>query len=72
PAPYRPSECCFSFAKGPLRLAKLRSFHRTPKDCYNPAVVFETKNGTKVCANPEETWVEKRVESLQKRNGLDA
>ncbi|XP_010140359.1 PREDICTED: C-C motif chemokine 5-like [Buceros rhinoceros silvestris] len=38
-APYRPSECCFSFAKAPLRLANLKSFYRTPKECFNPAVV---------------------------------
>ncbi|NWI71574.1 CCL14 protein, partial [Todus mexicanus] len=70
PAPYSPSECCFNFMKAPLRLANLRDFYRTPKDCFNPAVVFKTKNGTKVCAKPEMPWVERAVERLQKKKGL--
>lgn len=39
PAPHRPSECCFSFAKGPLRLANLKGFYRMPKECFSPTVV---------------------------------
>ncbi|NXS39615.1 CCL14 protein, partial [Balaeniceps rex] len=69
PAPYAPSECCFSYIKSPLRLAKLKGFYTTPKECFSPAIVFETRNGTKVCANPEITWVEKAVERLQKKKG---
>ncbi|KFV94762.1 C-C motif chemokine 14, partial [Fulmarus glacialis] len=71
-APYAPSECCFSYTKSAFRLANLKSFYKTPKECFSPAIVFETRNGTKVCANPEMTWVERAVERLQKRNGLRA
>lgn len=39
PAPRRPSECCFGFAKAPLRLANLKGFYRTPKECFSPTVV---------------------------------
>ncbi|NXS67953.1 CCL5 protein, partial [Pandion haliaetus] len=70
PAPYTPSECCFSYVKSPLRLANLKVFYTTPKECFSPAIVFETRNGTKVCASPEMTWVEKAVERLQKRKRL--
>ncbi|NXI59542.1 CCL14 protein, partial [Chloroceryle aenea] len=69
-APYSPSECCFSFAKAPLRLANLKGFYTAPKECFTPAIVFITRNGTKVCANPKMSWVEKTVERLQKRKGL--
>ncbi|NXW19295.1 CCL14 protein, partial [Circaetus pectoralis] len=72
PAPYTPSECCFSYIKYPLRLANLKGFYTTPKECFSPAIVFETRNGTKVCANAEMTWVEKAVERLQKRKRLHA
>ncbi|KAM9623973.1 C-C motif chemokine 5-like [Morphnus guianensis] len=71
-APYTPSECCFSYIKSPLRLANLKGFYTTPKECFSPAIVFETKNGTKVCTNPEMTWVEKAVERLQKKKRLHA
>ncbi|XP_072727951.1 C-C motif chemokine 5-like [Ciconia boyciana] len=71
-APYTPSECCYNYVKSPVRLANLKGFYTTPKECYSPAIVFETSNGTKLCAKPEMNWVEKAVERLQKRNGLHA
>ncbi|NXJ54009.1 CCL14 protein, partial [Spizaetus tyrannus] len=72
PAPYTPSECCFSYIKSRLRLANLKDFYTTPNECFSPAIVFETRNETKVCANPEMPWVEKAVEMLQKRKRLHA
>ncbi|NXQ96714.1 CCL14 protein, partial [Sagittarius serpentarius] len=71
-APYTPSECCFTYIKHPVRLANLKNFYTTPKECFCPGIVFETRNRTKVCANPEVTWVERAVEWLQKRKGLHA
>ncbi|NWS59014.1 CCL14 protein, partial [Chunga burmeisteri] len=72
PAPYTPFECCFSYVKSPIRQANLKDFYTTPKECFSPAIVFETRNGTKVCANPEVTWVKNAVEKLQKRKRLHA
>ncbi|NXW56401.1 CCL4 protein, partial [Eurystomus gularis] len=69
-APYAPTECCFSYVQKPLGLNRLTGFYRTPKECFSTAVVFETKNGAKVCANPEMPWVERAVERLQKRKRL--
>ncbi|NXV77624.1 CCL3 protein, partial [Atlantisia rogersi] len=66
PAVHTPTECCFSYAKSRLRLANLKGFYETPKECSSPAVVFETRNGTKICANPEGGWVKKAVVALQK------
>ncbi|NWV67242.1 CCL5 protein, partial [Malurus elegans] len=66
-APYAPSECCFRYVKGVLRLANLRGFYPTSRECYLLAIVFDTKNGDKVCANPEEKWVKRAVGKLQKR-----
>ncbi|NXL08799.1 CCL17 protein, partial [Mesembrinibis cayennensis] len=67
-----PSECCFSYVKSSLQLANLTGFYVTPEGCFSPAIVFETGNGTKVCANPKLTWVEKTVERFQKRKELCA
>ncbi|NWI27811.1 CCL14 protein, partial [Sula dactylatra] len=69
-APYTPSECCFNYVKAAVRVAKLKSFYNTPKDCYSPAVVFETRNGTKICANPMSPWVNKTIQKLQETGGL--
>ncbi|KFQ25411.1 C-C motif chemokine 14, partial [Merops nubicus] len=68
-APYAPRECCYRYAKTRLRLTNLKGFYVTPKECYSPAIVFETTNGTKVCANPELPWVQKRVAELHEMKG---
>ncbi|NWY63170.1 CCL5 protein, partial [Chionis minor] len=72
PGPFTPYECCFEYKKTPLRLANLKGFYRTPKECFSPAVVFETRNGTKICADPELPWVQKAVEKLEKKKRLRA
>ncbi|XP_075290180.1 C-C motif chemokine 17-like [Opisthocomus hoazin] len=68
--PHTLSECCFHYAKSPLRLANLNSCYRTPKECFSQAVVFQTRNGTEICANPKMAWVKKAAERLQKTKGL--
>ncbi|KFQ72870.1 C-C motif chemokine 17, partial [Phoenicopterus ruber ruber] len=70
--PYTPLECCFSYAKARLRLTNLKGFYMTPNECFSKAIVFETLNGTKICAKPEVAWVKKAVESLQKKKELRA
>uniref|UniRef100_A0A8C0UFL2 C-C motif chemokine n=1 Tax=Cyanistes caeruleus TaxID=156563 RepID=A0A8C0UFL2_CYACU len=72
PAPYTPAECCFDHLKGPLRLDNLVGFYSTPRECFLPAVVFETKKGAKVCANPEDNWVKRAVRMLKKKQGFHA
>ncbi|NWI74904.1 CCL14 protein, partial [Dryoscopus gambensis] len=71
-APYVPSECCFDYVRGRLRVANLVGFYSTPQECSSPATVFETKKGVKLCANPDEKWVQKAVEELQKKKRLRA
>ncbi|XP_071423747.1 C-C motif chemokine 5-like [Pithys albifrons albifrons] len=66
-APYAPSECCFHYVKSPIRLVNLKDFYLTPRECFNSAIVFMTKKRTKICANPEEPWVQRAVEKLQKK-----
>ncbi|NWW31990.1 CCL14 protein, partial [Panurus biarmicus] len=72
PAPYTPTECCFDYVKGALRLDNLVGFYSTPRECFSPAIVFETKKGAKVCANPEEKWVKRAVRELLKKRRLHA
>ncbi|NXQ35769.1 CCL3 protein, partial [Alaudala cheleensis] len=72
PAPYTPSECCFGYVKGALRLDNLLGFRSTAKECFFPAVVFETKKGDKVCANPEEKWVKRAVTKIPNKERLHA
>ncbi|XP_030812162.1 C-C motif chemokine 3-like [Camarhynchus parvulus] len=71
-APYVPAECCFDYVKGVLRLDILLGFNSTSRECYYPAIVFETKKGAKVCANPEEKWVKRAVKMLLRKKELRA
>ncbi|NXO64058.1 CCL14 protein, partial [Phainopepla nitens] len=71
-APYTPSECCFSYITRPIRLDNLLGSYSTPRECFFPAIVFETKKGGKVCANPEEKWVKRADKELLKRKLLRA
>ncbi|XP_062442786.1 C-C motif chemokine 3-like isoform X2 [Rhea pennata] len=71
-APYAPTECCFSYIKHALRFANLKDSFETPKECFFPAIVFETKNGIKICADPKLPWVMKTVEKIQKKKSTRA
>ncbi|NWR04539.1 CCL14 protein, partial [Paradoxornis webbianus] len=71
-APYTPYECCFKCIERPLRLSNLVGCYSTPRECFTPATVFETKRGDKICANPEDKWVKRAVRELQKRQRLRA
>ncbi|NP_001280238.1 chemokine (C-C motif) ligand 17 precursor [Gallus gallus] len=71
-APYAPSECCYEHTKFALRLEALKSFYETSHDCLLQAIVFVTKNGTKVCSKPNAPWVKKAVKYLQKKNNPQA
>ncbi|NWH89232.1 CCL3 protein, partial [Aegithalos caudatus] len=66
-APYSPCECCFAYVKRAIRLDNLVDFYSTPRECFYPAIVFETKKGTKVCANLEEKWVKRAVTELTRK-----
>ncbi|NWU70371.1 CCL17 protein, partial [Pterocles burchelli] len=72
PAPYAPLECCYDYIKARPRLNRLTGFYMTSKECFDSAIVFETRNGTKLCAKPDAPWVEKAMEMLQKEKGLHA
>ncbi|NXC50720.1 CCL3 protein, partial [Penelope pileata] len=65
-AVYTPVECCYEYIKSPLRYDVLKNFYETPKDCSSPGIVFETRNGTKVCADPSMRWVKRAMQRLQK------
>ncbi|NWT18557.1 CCL14 protein, partial [Vireo altiloquus] len=67
PVPYAPSECCFGYVRGRLRAANLVGFYSTSRECFSPAIVFETKKGVKLCANPDEKWVQTTAELLKKK-----
>uniref|UniRef100_A0A8C3L3V4 Chemokine interleukin-8-like domain-containing protein n=1 Tax=Chrysolophus pictus TaxID=9089 RepID=A0A8C3L3V4_CHRPC len=57
--------CCISYVQRPIPRNVIASAYITSSKCRLPGVVLVTKKGKEVCANPEESWVQKRLELFQ-------
>uniref|UniRef100_A0A2K5ULB3 C-C motif chemokine n=1 Tax=Macaca fascicularis TaxID=9541 RepID=A0A2K5ULB3_MACFA len=53
-----PTSCCFSYTMRKLPRNFVVDYYETSSLCSQPAVVFQTKRGKQVCADPSETWVQ--------------
>ncbi|NP_001025883.2 C-C motif chemokine 3 [Gallus gallus] len=62
-----PSTCCLSYVQRPVPRNLIASAYITSSKCRLPAVILVTKKGREICANPEESWVQKRLELLQEQ-----
>ncbi|XP_015264623.1 PREDICTED: C-C motif chemokine 4-like [Gekko japonicus] len=60
-----PTSCCFSYALRKIPRNLLESYYETSSRCSQPAVVFITKKGRNICANPTEQWVSDHVTYLE-------
>nr|XP_009676482.1 PREDICTED: C-C motif chemokine 5 isoform X2 [Struthio camelus australis] len=57
--------CCFSYASRKLPQSHVKDYFYTSSKCSQPAVVFFTRKGRAVCANPEDFWVQNYVNDLE-------
>ncbi|XP_021271776.1 C-C motif chemokine 3-like [Numida meleagris] len=60
-----PTTCCFTYIQDPVPLNLIASAFRSSSKCRLPGVILVTKKGREICANPEESWVQKRLELFQ-------
>ncbi|XP_015416042.1 PREDICTED: C-C motif chemokine 19 isoform X1 [Myotis davidii] len=62
-------DCCLSVALHPIPGNIVRAFrHLHIQDgCRVPAVVFTTKRGRKLCAPPDQPWVDRIIRRLEKK-----
>ncbi|XP_044312116.1 C-C motif chemokine 8-like [Varanus komodoensis] len=61
---HNPSFCCFEFITKEIPLRKLRSYEFTNFQCAKSAVVLILKNNQRRCADPQATWVKRRLQHL--------
>ncbi|XP_074870122.1 C-C motif chemokine 4-like [Carettochelys insculpta] len=54
-----PDKCCFTFQASRLKKGSIVSWYLTSPECSHPAVVFQTRIGKEICANPSKAWVRK-------------
>ncbi|KAI5625341.1 C-C motif chemokine 3-like, partial [Silurus asotus] len=57
--------CCFEFHKKPVRAANIVSVGETRSDCTLPGVIFTTKKGFRLCADPEYDWVKQIISQTE-------
>ncbi|XP_001512383.2 C-C motif chemokine 4 [Ornithorhynchus anatinus] len=60
-----PTICCFSYTSRPLPIRLLSYYEETSSRCSKPAIIFTTKKGREVCADPSEEWVQDRIQDLK-------
>ncbi|XP_021069251.1 C-C motif chemokine 4 [Mus pahari] len=60
-----PTSCCFSYTSRQLHRSFVMDYYETSSLCSQPAVVFLTKKGRQVCANPSEPWVNDYMNDLE-------
>ncbi|XP_012639779.2 C-C motif chemokine 3-like [Microcebus murinus] len=60
-----PTACCFSYISRQLPLRSVDDYSETSSQCSRPAVIFLTKRGRQVCADPGEAWVQEYVTNLE-------
>ncbi|XP_055476347.1 C-C motif chemokine 4 [Psammomys obesus] len=60
-----PTSCCFSYTSWKLPRTFVVDYYETSSLCSKPAVVFLTRKGRQVCADPSEPWVNEYVNDLE-------
>ncbi|KAM8797323.1 C-C motif chemokine 4 homolog [Eudromia elegans] len=60
-----PTSCCFTYVSRQLPRSYVVDYYETNSMCSNPAIVFITKKGREVCANPQTQWVQEYVNNLE-------
>ncbi|XP_029470007.1 C-C motif chemokine 4-like [Rhinatrema bivittatum] len=60
-----PTSCCFSYTARKIPRSHVQDYFITSSMCPQPAIIFITRKGREVCANPEEEWVDNYVTDLE-------
>ncbi|XP_054565345.1 C-C motif chemokine 15-like isoform X2 [Eptesicus fuscus] len=60
-----PPDCCWSYTKRKIRCVFMKSYFETTSGCSQPGVIFITKRGRRVCANPYNAEVQDCIMNMQ-------
>uniref|UniRef100_A0AC11EG40 Uncharacterized protein n=1 Tax=Ovis aries TaxID=9940 RepID=A0AC11EG40_SHEEP len=62
---HRPTDCCMSYTPRNIRCVFMEDYIETSSACSRPAVIFVTKKGQRVCADPNNERVQKCKSDLR-------
>ncbi|XP_059525639.1 C-C motif chemokine 15-like isoform X2 [Myotis daubentonii] len=68
---HRPADCCPFYIPRKIRCRFMESYFVTTSGCSQPAVIFTTKRGQRVCANPNKAEVQDCVTKLKQDLALE-
>ncbi|NWV57694.1 CCL4 protein, partial [Daphoenositta chrysoptera] len=57
--------CCITYTQHKLPWKLVQRHYTTSSSCPLTAIVFVTKEGRQVCANPKNTWVRRYMQILE-------
>uniref|UniRef100_A0A8C9ADI5 C-C motif chemokine n=1 Tax=Prolemur simus TaxID=1328070 RepID=A0A8C9ADI5_PROSS len=60
--------CCFSFASRQIPRKSVVAYHKTSDKCPTPGIIFVTKRGLQICANPSNAWVRDYIRDLEQNS----
>uniref|UniRef100_A0A8C8S6J8 Chemokine interleukin-8-like domain-containing protein n=1 Tax=Pelusios castaneus TaxID=367368 RepID=A0A8C8S6J8_9SAUR len=60
-----PTACCFSYTARPVPRNFVKDYYNTSSMCSQLGIVFLTKKGREICANPNDSWVQEYVNDLE-------
>ncbi|XP_045745322.1 regakine-1-like [Mirounga angustirostris] len=59
-----PGPCCFAYISRRVPLRFVEGYDRTSDQCPTPGVIFLTRQGRQICANPSVAWVQEYIRHL--------
>ncbi|XP_077167674.1 C-C motif chemokine 4 homolog [Paroedura picta] len=62
-----PTSCCLSYTSKRIPRHYLSKYYETSSKCPQPGVVFVTRKGVLICANPLEKWVQDHMDYLGRK-----
>ncbi|XP_015978381.2 C-C motif chemokine 3 [Rousettus aegyptiacus] len=59
------SPCCFSYVSRRIPRGHIVDYFRTSDQCPKHGVVFLTKRGRRICADPRDAWVQEYISYVE-------
>ncbi|XP_036766920.2 C-C motif chemokine 3-like [Manis pentadactyla] len=60
-----PTACCFFYVFRKIPRKFVDNYYETSSQCSKPGVIFQTKRGRQICADPGKVWVREYITYLE-------